>query len=375
MFAGDKDYFVAQVDCDVVINATLNGKKLAVPLLSQSKVDDEINLNPMKANREYYNKFDDNECENALVTRSKLIKNSEIRIPTLDNSANQERHYIFGIDTARSYDNSIIVVCECKHDENIGWYMTIENIINMREKKAGKKNGEPLKIPEQIQMIRNTLVAYNGEATDYENIKKLLIDTGAGGGGNSFLDFLLNEWYDGKGVRHEGIIDHERDEEDNFKFPNAVPIADGVVPQKWRNVIFDYLAEFLSQDLIKFTTYENKPYLNVPFETGKMVTEINDMGEKVRVPEVKYETKTLNVDEENALNQIELLKEEMLAFRRYDNGANHKYEVAYEKRNKVHDDRVYSLALCCKHLQELRSKDVKSSGKPANDIMDYCFFD
>lgn len=41
MFAGSNDHFVADLNCEVIIGATMNGKKLNIPLLSQSKVDDD----------------------------------------------------------------------------------------------------------------------------------------------------------------------------------------------------------------------------------------------------------------------------------------------------------------------------------------------
>ena len=49
MFAGSKNHFVADLDCEVIINATNHGKKLYVPLLTIDKVDDAMRQNKEKA--------------------------------------------------------------------------------------------------------------------------------------------------------------------------------------------------------------------------------------------------------------------------------------------------------------------------------------
>ena len=57
MLLGDDRYFVADINCDVVIHATQKGIPLSKSLLSQETVDNEMRNNPEKALREYYNRF------------------------------------------------------------------------------------------------------------------------------------------------------------------------------------------------------------------------------------------------------------------------------------------------------------------------------
>lgn len=47
--AGDKNYFCADIDCEVILHATYNGKVYPVPLLTQAKIDSEMKMNPTKA--------------------------------------------------------------------------------------------------------------------------------------------------------------------------------------------------------------------------------------------------------------------------------------------------------------------------------------
>jgi len=57
MFLGDSRYFVADINSDVVINATYKGKLYPVSLLSQETVDAAMRDNKEKAMREYKNIF------------------------------------------------------------------------------------------------------------------------------------------------------------------------------------------------------------------------------------------------------------------------------------------------------------------------------
>lgn len=51
MIAGDRDYFVCDMICDVAINVYMKGKPYK-PLLTRDKVDAALKSNPAKARRE-----------------------------------------------------------------------------------------------------------------------------------------------------------------------------------------------------------------------------------------------------------------------------------------------------------------------------------
>lgn len=55
MIAGDRDYFVCDMICDVAIKVYMKGKPYKA-LLTQDKVDAALKSNKMKALREYYNR-------------------------------------------------------------------------------------------------------------------------------------------------------------------------------------------------------------------------------------------------------------------------------------------------------------------------------
>ena len=75
MFLGDKRYFVADINSDVVTSATYNGKIYPVPLLSQEVIDAAIRQNAEKAMREYKNIFTTEGGNNQIIKRSRKRKN------------------------------------------------------------------------------------------------------------------------------------------------------------------------------------------------------------------------------------------------------------------------------------------------------------
>lgn len=374
MFAGSKDHFVADLNCDVIIGATLNGKKLVKPLLSQSKVDDELRANPDKARREYFNRFDSDGGTQQPIKRATIIKNSKIRKPLLLNEGNINRHIALAYDPARNYDNSAVSVGEYVYDEQIGWKLIIQNCITLMD--IGKKKKTPMRTPEQIEYIKQMLLDYNGDGfADYENIDCLMIDAGSGGGGNQIPDYLVEDWKDKKGVTHKGLIDKEYYSDYIGKFPNAVDKLKLISPKKYRTEMFDDFIELLNLGLIEFTdTYDTKGYLNLPTE-GKEIEEYNeDTKQKEKVKTIDYKKYKLSWDEELALTQIDLAKEELISQRREGNNINYKYDLPPDKKNKMHDDRCYSMVMLAWHLKNLRRENITNKSVEKSDLLDYCFF-
>lgn len=100
MFLGDPDYFVASLDCEVIIGATNNGIALSTPLLSRDKVESALRTNPTKASREYYNKFDNDGGDGHPIKRSTISHNSTTRVPILSNTDNTSRRFAIAWDPA-----------------------------------------------------------------------------------------------------------------------------------------------------------------------------------------------------------------------------------------------------------------------------------
>lgn len=53
MLMGNKDYFVANITCEVPLHPTIHGQMMA-PLFEKSTIDSDMRTNPEKARREYF---------------------------------------------------------------------------------------------------------------------------------------------------------------------------------------------------------------------------------------------------------------------------------------------------------------------------------
>lgn len=344
MFLGDKRYFVADINCDVVINATFNGKLYPVSLLSQETVDAAMRDDKEKAMREYKNIFTTEGSDLQIIKRAAIIRNSELRPPVLANDGS--RKFIFAIDPARSHDNSICTVAELVEDENVGYKLNIANCVSFTD--ISKKKKTPMKTPDQINHFKKLLLDYNGiKSADYENVLRVMIDAGAGGGGvSAWGDGLLDDWQDSKGITHRGLIDKNNDEykEHSGKYPNAVDIVTLISPQKYKRAMFEALIEMIDLDLISFTeAYDNKGVLTFTNSEGEVT---------------KHK---LTLDEEHALINIDRAKEELVSIYRFkSSNGNVRYDLPPDKQSKIGDDRAYTIAMLAWFLQQLRRQNITS---------------
>lgn len=338
---GDPNYFVADLTADAITKySSVNG----IPIkshLTQAQIDKAIEDNPELAERELFNHFRKGGGINAVVNMETLIHNSEPRVPLLYNDTSKKK-FIFCYDPARNYDNSVLSIFQLIDDEDVGYYLRLENVISMVDTET--RNKTPLPMTRQLEIIKEQMIKYNGEkAPEWENIT-FWVDSGAGGGGISAIcDQLLDDWYDASGVRHRGIIDpvHKQYETARKKYPLAMPIVHLVDPQSYKKVIYDAVQKMCQLNLIKFTEYDGKDDITI----------INKKGE--------IEQRILNNEEKLALANIELAKVELSYMCRYDtaNGGV-QYELERGKQNKMHDDRAYTMALGAYALSVMRRKDL-----------------
>ena len=134
MIMGNPNYYVADINADVVLHPYYNGKPYAKALLTQEVIDDAMRQNKTKAMREYYNKFDSVGGDNQPFKRSTIIANSEFRIPELFNDGSDKNvKWALCYDPARKADNSICLVCKYYKDEKVGWKMKIVNCISFAD--------------------------------------------------------------------------------------------------------------------------------------------------------------------------------------------------------------------------------------------------
>lgn len=353
MFAGSKNHFVADLDCEVIINATNHGKKLYVPLLTIDKVDDAMRQNKDKALREYYNQFTVEGGNNQPIKRAEIIKNSTVRVPVLCNDTGENRRFVMAYDPARSYDNSVVTVGEIIYDEEVGYKLRIQNCVSLVD--IGKKKKTPMRTPEQVDHVKQMILDYNGKGfADYENIDCLMIDSGSGGAGVNIADYFMEDWVDNQGHKHKGMIDKVESEEYVRKFPNALDKIKLVSPKKYRTEMYDAMIEMLNLGLIEFTdSYDNKGFLLVP--------------EYIDKDNVEYKRVNLDSDEEMALRNIDLAKEEMIQTYRFDSSnGGYRYDLPSDKKSIMHDDRSYTISMLSWHLKNLRRENITNKKRERN---------
>lgn len=383
---GDRDYCVVQVPCDIVLKPTIRGEVVNA-LLKKSDIETAVRTNPEKARREYYCEFTSDAGNEAIIRRGVITRNSETRVPLLYNDTNDKK-FVICYDPARSRDNSIITVMEIYEDANREYRGRIVNCINMID--ISNKRRAPMQTPDQVDYLRQVILDYNGDVSEYKNIEAVLIDAGAGGAGKVIADMLMQDWVDSKGKSHHGLIDKELDRQIGTgytkKYPDAIDKVKLLEPTKYKSIMYESAIEMTNSNLIDFTAeYDNKGYLTIfqtdDAATAKVKKEIEDRLKREKVSEEEFairlkeelkksaivKTKMVKLDpyQEIALANIDALKEELVNMRRIkrDSGKD-SFELIPEKVGKLHDDRAYTYVMCSFWLSEKRMSHIRDRKKP-----------
>lgn len=392
MIWGSKDHFVADINCEIMFNATYRGKIYPASLLTKEKVDNAMRENKEKALREYYNIFTSDGGADAIFKRSMIVKNSTIRPPIMFNDT-KDRLFALAYDPARSMDNSFVLVGEYYKDSSDNWRMRIANGINFMD--LSKKNKTPMRTPEQVKKLKQLILDYNGDGVDdYTNISNIFIDAGSGGAGVNIADYLMEDWYEEghegeQKYLHRGLIDKEQSSDYVKKFPNAVDKIKLLPPTMYKSIIYEAAIEMMRLDLIDFTAeYDNKGYLTMlDIDEKEMAKAKKDLiakykdksmskGELDRLVEEELQERNLastkiyklSPDEELGLVQIDSLKEEMVNMvRKKRESGKDGFELSTEKQNKLHDDRSYCFSMLCYGLSELRRENIKNKKRPKKE--------
>lgn len=358
MVAGDSNYFVADIPCDIPLAPLVDGEP-APPLLTKSQIEDEMRTNPDKAKREYFNKFQTDGGESQIIKWAAIRRNETFILPQLANHGDEK--FALALDPARTTHNSILSAMKILYDDEIGYYGEIVNCTNLID--LGKRNKTPMKTPDQIAYIKQKILDYNGNAKDYDNIEAILIDSGAGGGGiSAFADNFLEDWTDSKGITRRGLIDpnHEEYTDEVRNYPGAIQKLKLISPQKYKKQMVEELIELMRLDVIKFPKeYNGKPEIAMTVE-----------GDKEDEVDIKY--KTLSIEEQVALINIDIMKTETTSIHKYENPekTNVRYALPKEKEKMIGDDRFYTLIMLAHYLYQLRREDQLSKGRQDDSTID-----
>lgn len=346
MIAGDRDYFVCDMICDVAIQVYMNGKPYKA-LLTRDKVEAALKSNKMKALREYYNRPSRDGGVNQIIKWGTVRRNERKYIPQLYWDRNYQ--YILAFDPARTMDNSIVGVMRIYNDPENGMCGDIINCVNMVDLANEKKF--KLDSNRQLEQLHELILHYNGQNPDYEYIDRLMIDQGAGGGGTStYADGLLNNWTDKTGAEHRGFIDanHELYEGYDTRYPDAVDKLRLISPRKFRTAMVEEFIELMNLGVIHFPLeYNGGDYVQVVDGVDKST------GQEI------LKTHELSLEEQTAWVNIDLMKNEITSIQKTTNSENTTvtYALAPDVANKINDDRFYVAILLAHRLYELRRKD------------------
>lgn len=358
MLLGDRSYFVVDLNCDHSLHPKMNGKAYR-PLINQSEVDDAMRLNPFRARREYFNKFDDLSSENALVNKLTIEKYAQTYLPVYKNEG--DKLYALLLDPSVKRDNAQLGVVELWHDDERGWMGRMVNLKNLVELAPnGEKKIKMQK--DQIEVLKNFVLDYNIGAQDYENIHSIIIDGGAGGGGTILGQYLLGDWKGKDRKIHRGFID--LDDADMKAYADDYPGACDKLTlfnfTRDKTALYNATAEILNQGLLIFPTDQNV--------RQEIEQEYEDADGNLKVKVIK-----LTPEQSATLTELELAKEELCGMERTKTKDNRvKYDIALEKQKEgMHDDRADVCAFAAWLIYQLRNEDALSVEKAQNDFESY----
>lgn len=354
MFIGDKNFYVADINCEIPMNPFMDGKPTKA-LLDRTKVETALRTNREKAMREYYNKFVTDGVAGQVFLRNDLLKASTLVLPELGGTG--KNRYVIAFDPARSQDNSIVGVMKVVEHEDAPPTGELVFMRNMHE--AGKGKLKHQISPKQLKQLRDIIIDFNCDAPNYGNIEAVMIDSGAGGGGvSAYADNLIYDWVDSEGNSHKGLIDLQGKyyEGRADEFPNAIDKL-RLISTSDKVKMVEHTMKLVEVSAIKLTReYDDNGYV--------LVESIDSNGED------SVERRKLNLQEELALMNIDIMKEELACIKKSDNGKTVSYDLMPEKKHKMHDDRFYVFIMLGQKLYELRKaySDSVHSGLSSADF-------
>lgn len=220
------------------------------------------------------------------------------------------------------------------------------------------KKRTPVTIPEQVKILRETIQDYNAGGNEfYSNIEGIYIDAGSGGQAAAISDLMMEDWTDSAGTTHKGLVDPEYSAEDMRKFPNAIKGKLHMMqPTAYKSLMYEALIQMVSEGHIIFTTeYDNKGYIMVAEDESerrkaleKIANRLENEGlsgteleeklsdEVAKLPPQELKTVRLDPDQEAALVNIDLVKDEVVNMVRIKRAGKDGFELTPEKARTMH---------------------------------------
>lgn len=357
-FAGDRDYFCCDLSCEVAFQTYMYGKPYA-PLLTRDKVQAALKSNKEKALREYYNKPQNDLGSSGICSLAQIRKAEQFDLPSLVWEPGYQ--YVFAFDPARTHDASVIAVMRLYEDEQFGWVGDICHVKSLVDTQSSEHY--KLDSNRQVAALRSLLLDFSGNTgADYEYIDSILIDAGAGGGGvSAYGDALLNDWTDSKGYTHRGLIDTTYEiYKDGYRemYPDAVDKLRLISPRKWRTTMVEEFIELMNLGCIRFPREYRSDVISIVVGTDKT-------GEDI------LESRELTTDEMLSLQNIDLMKNEIVSIQKTQN-AEHttvQYALSKDKALTTYDDKFYCAIMLAHALYQKRKGAALESRKVEEDII------
>ena len=350
-FAGDREYFCCDLSCEVAFQTYMYGKPYA-PLLTRDKVQAALKSNKDKALREYYNKPQMDSGSAGICSLAQIRKAEQFDLPSMVWEPGYS--YVFAFDPARTHDQSVIAVMRLYEDETLGLVGDICHVKSLVDTQSAEHY--KLDANRQVSALRNMMLDFSGPTgADYEYIDAVLIDAGSGGGGvSAYGDALLNEWTDSKGKEHKGLIDTTYDLYKGYEemYPDAVDKMRLISPKKWRTIMVEEFIELMKLECIRFPREYRSDIVSI-------VTGQDKSGEDI------METRELTTDEILSLQNIDLMKNEIVSIQKSQN-AEHttvQYALSKDKALTTYDDKFYCAIMLAHWLYQKRKGAALESRK------------
>lgn len=353
MISGDPNYFVVDLDAYALLSySSINGEKIKSHL-SEERIKKDVEEDPEGAERELFNHFRKGGGKDSLIQLGEIMRNSTPYAPIMRGDGKQK--FIFTYDPARNFDGSILSIWLVEGNKKDEYRLRWARSVSMVD--VNTKNKTPLNMVRQIEIIRQLLLDYNGEAPEYENIT-FYIDAGAGGGGVSAVaDQLLKTWKTSDGIEHVGLIDPEHKQYETARmnpvYRQNSPIIRLVEPTSHKRIMYDSLAKMIKSNLITFPDWDGKDYILIGDENNS------------KKEFVQYD---LTDEDKRALGVAMIGRQQLSYIVRYETSSGSvSYDLAKDKARKMHDDIAYTYAEAGYALYMLRRNTIVKDDRNVRD--------